>query len=378
MDSNTVYLASCQTYQFDALKHAVDTMFQSLSLDHLICKGANVVIKPNLVMKSKPEAAIITHPLLVAAVGRKVQELGGIVTIAESAGGLYNSSALRSSYAGCGYEAMAKEYGFTLNYDCGSASVEAPHGERSKSFTVINPLLQADVIIDIAKLKSHCLTGMSAAVKNMFGAVPGLMKPEMHCRFPDKKDFGIMLVDLCETVRPHLSIVDGITAMEGNGPSGGQPRQVGALIAGVNPYCVDLVCAELIHMQAQEIPMMQAAIERNLCPDSVEQVTILGEPLESLIVTDFLQPESKSNDFIARVPKLLRPLASRIATPVPKIRTKDCVGCGKCAESCPQHTIQIQAKKAVIRYNKCIKCFCCHEMCPAKAIDIKQFRLFRL
>lgn len=373
-----VYLAACETYDYAALKAAVDTIFDQLSLDSIIQPGAKVVIKPNLVMKSKPEAAIITHPMLVAAVGSHVKELGAHVKIAESSGGLYNSTALKSIYATCGYDKMAKEYGLELNYDCGYSPVEAPHGLRSKSFTIINPLLEADVIIDIAKLKSHCLTVMSGAVKNMFGSVPGLMKPEFHCRFPDKQDFGMMLVDLCETVRPHIAIVDAVDAMEGNGPSGGQPRHVGALVAGKNPYNVDLVCAKLMHMAPHEIFMLQAAIERQLCPVSAAELHVLGEPVDRFVVEDFLQPESKSNDFIARVPKILRPLADRLATPRPKIRTKDCVGCGKCAESCPQHTIAIENRKAIITYNKCIKCFCCHEMCPAKAIDIKRFTLWNL
>ncbi len=373
-----VYLAPCAAYDYPTVKAAVDTIFDALSLDRLIQPGAKAAIKPNLVMKSKPEAAIITHPILVAAVGARLKALGAQVKIAESSGGLYNTAALKSVYAACGYDKMAREYGLELNYDCGYSAVEAPHGLRCKSFTIIDPLREADVIVDLAKLKSHCLTVMSGAVKNMFGSVPGLMKPEFHCRFPDKKDFGMMLVDLCETVRPRIAIVDAVDAMEGNGPSGGQPRHIGALVAGVNPYNVDLVCARLMHMEPHEIFMLQSAIDRQLCPSSVEELTVLGGPVEQFVAEDFLQPESKSNDFIARVPKPLRPLADKLATPRPKIRTKDCVGCGKCAESCPQHTIAIENRKAVIHYHKCIKCFCCHEMCPAKAIDIKRFTLWNL
>lgn len=373
-----VYLAACEQYDYDKLKAAVDTIFEELELHTLIKPGTKVAIKPNLLMRSKPEAAVATHPLVVAAVGTKVKELGGIVKIAESGGGPYTGMMLKSSYSGCGYEAMAKQYGLELNYDCGYTEVKAPHGLRSKQFHIINPLLEADVIIDVAKLKSHCLTGLSGATKNMFGSVPGLMKPEFHCRFPDKKDFGMMLVDLCETVRPNIVFVDAITAMEGNGPSGGHPRHIGTLLGGTSPYCVDLVCAKLIHMEPREIQMLDSAIERQLCPESIDGLTLLGDPVEQFIPEEFVQPESKSNDFIGRVPKFLRPLADKIATPRPKIRKKDCVGCGKCAESCPQHTIEIRQKKAVITYNKCIKCFCCHEMCPARAIDIQRLTLFNL
>jgi uncharacterized protein (DUF362 family)/Pyruvate/2-oxoacid:ferredoxin oxidoreductase delta subunit len=376
--NSPVYLAGCDTYAAAEVQSSVNQIFESLSLDKLIQPNMQVVIKPNLVMKSKPEAAIITHPQIVRAVGEWVRDLGANVTIAESSGGPYLATALKSIYNTCGYTAMAAESGLTLNYDCGYGTIESPDGLRCKSFSIIDPIRSADLIIDIAKLKSHCLTVMSGAVKNMFGTVPGLMKPEFHCRFPDKRDFGMMLVDLCQTVRPHIVLVDAIDAMEGNGPSGGQPRHVGALIGGTNPYNVDLVGARLMHMKPEEIYMMSSAIERGLCPSDVEGLTILGEPLSHFVVEDFLQPESKSNDFIDRVPKILRPLADKIATPRPKIRTKDCVGCGKCAESCPQHTIAIRNKKAVISYGSCIKCFCCHEMCPAKAIDIQRLGLFSL
>lgn len=376
--NHPVYVAGCPDYEKDHVKAAVERIFTELQLDDLIHPNMNVVIKPNLVMKSKPEAAIITHPAIVAAVGKRVKALGANVTIAESAGGLYNTPALKSTYSGCGYEAMAERTGLRLNMDCSYGNMECPEGLRCKSFPVIDPIRNCDLLINIAKLKSHCLTGMSGGVKNLFGSVPGLQKPEFHCRFPDKKDFGMMLTDLCETVKPSITIVDAVVAMEGNGPSGGRPRQVGVLLGGRNPYSVDLIGARLMAMEPSDIFMLQSAMERGLCPHSAEEVIHLGDNYKQFIVQDFLQPESKSNDFIDRVPKPLRPLAEKLATPKPKIRAADCVGCGKCAESCPQHTITIINRKAVISYVKCIKCFCCHEMCPAKAIDIKRFSLFRL
>ena len=177
---------------------------------------------------------------------------------------------------------------------------------------------------------------------------------------------------------PQISLVDGIMAMEGNGPSGGNSRFVGAVIAGKNPFAVDVVCARLMAMEPADIFMLRSGMERGICPKTIEEIDLLGELLDSLIVPDFLPPESKSGDFITRLPKFLRPLASKIATPIPKIRERDCIGCGKCAESCPQHTIAILQRKAKITYRECIRCYCCHEMCPAKAIDIKRFPLFNM
>lgn len=373
-----VYLAPCTEYQYEPLKQAVDDIFNHLQLNRFPFQNANVVIKPNLLMKCNPHTAIITHPLLVAAVGTKVQELGGKVTIAESSGGRYTPSTVKNIYQACGYANMAQQYDFLLNTDCSYRSLKTPTAVRCKEFQVISPILDADIIIDIGKLKTHCMTGMSGAVKNMFGVVPGLMKPELHCRFPDTKEFSEMLVDLCEAVRPHIAIMDAVMGMEGNGPSGGKPRFIGTIVGGSNPYAVDMVCASMILLKPSDIFMLASAMERGLCPKTVEEIEILGLPLSDTVISDFLPPQSKSSDFIQYLPSFLRPLAAKIATPVPKIRTGKCIGCGKCAESCPQHTIEIKHKKAYIIYDNCIRCYCCHEMCPEHIIDIKRLALFNL
>ena len=368
-----VYLAPCTEYQYEPLKQAVDDIFDHLALNRFLFQGANVVIKPNLLMKCNPDTAIITHPLLVAAVGTKVKELGGKVTIAESSGGRYTPSTVKNIYQACGYTNMAQQYGFLLNTDCSYRSLKAPNAIRCKEFQVISPILDADIIIDIGKLKTHCMTGMSGAVKNMFGVVPGLMKPELHCRFPDKKEFSEMLVDLCEAVRPHIAIMDAVMGMEGNGPSGGKPRFIGTLI-GVSGFIGQIIFT----ITFTSTKMLASAMERGLCPKTVEEIEILGLPLSDTVISDFLPPQSKSSDFIQYLPSFLRPLAAKIATPVPKIRTGKCIGCGKCAESCPQHTIEIKHKKAYIIYDNCIRCYCCHEMCPEHIIDIKRLALFNL
>ena len=136
------------------------------------------------------------------------------------------------------------------------------------------------------------------------------------------------------------------------------------------------VAARLGMDPASVFPLL-SAMERDLCPRSHSDLVWLQEPASRFAVPDYLQPESKPADFIARLPHFLQPLASRLTTPVPKIRTAECVGCGKCAESCPQHTISIRNRKAVIDYSKCIRCYCCHEMCPQHVIDIRRFSLFR-
>lgn len=123
--------------------------------------------------------------------------------------------------------------------------------------------------------------------------------------------------------------------------------------------------------------MLKSAMQRGLCPESVGEIDILDEEISKFKVPDFLQPESKTSNFINRLPKFLRPAATKITTPYPKIRESDCIGCGRCAQSCPQHTIKIVDRRAKIDYQSCIRCYCCHEMCPERAVDIKRFSLFK-
>ncbi len=373
---DNVHLSSVKNYDFTTLYSAIKEQFSALCPQ--IKEGMTVVIKPNLVIRAKADSAIITHPNLVAAVGVIVKEMGANVLIAESSGGLFTPAVVRGNFKACGYDDIAQQYGFTLYTECKHESVDLKNGVICRKINVIEPYINADFIINIAKLKSHCMTTYSGAIKNLFGVVPGLMKPELHSRYPDKVDFAQMLLDLCEYVKPNLSIIDAVEAMEGNGPTSGRKRFVGALIASSSPYAADFVGASIANMTTDEINMLRLAVERGLCPKTVSDIEILGDKLNSFIQKDFLKPASKSIDFVDKLPKFIRPIARKVSTPLPKIIKKKCVGCGKCAESCPKKIIDIEHKLAKINYTDCIKCFCCHEMCPYHAIDIKRLSLFNL
>ena len=375
MSGEKVWLSRCGGYRPEELLAQVEEAFAALGVWEEIEPGMQVVLKPNLVISAKPEAAIATHPGLVAAVGRCVQKAGGQVIIAESPGGPYTPAAMKAVFRGCGYTEMAKECGFTLYTDCKSREVSLPGAVRCRQLSVAEPFLTRDYLIDLAKLKTHGMVGFSGAVKNLFGTVPGLQKPELHCRFPEKQAFSEMLVDLCDFLKPDLCFTDGILAMEGDGPTGGQPRRMGVLGASKSPYALDVCMASLIGLEPEGVLMLKEAHRRGLGPISPEECRLVKEGIAPLAQPDFLKAEASSTDFIDRLPKILRPAAKRLATPTPKIRRAECVGCGRCAESCPQHTIQIRDGKAVIDYKKCIRCFCCHEMCPKHVIDIRRWSL---
>lgn len=375
-----VCVSACDQYDIDRLDAIIEEQCRTLGLSDYITEGCSVVIKPNLVIRRKPDEATTTHPEVVAAVIRAVKRRGAkSVTVAESSGGLYNKAAMTAIYQTCGITEICEREGAELNTsDFTSIPLTHPDAVLCHQFGVITPIVNADVLINIAKLKTHCMTGLSGAVKNLFGSMPGLSKPEMHCQYPDKSDFQQMLVDLCTLVRPQISFIDAIECMEGDGPSGGSPRFMGAVIGGRNPFAMDVVACSLINMNPDKVFMLRHGVERGFCPAGIDEVELIGS-LDGLIVSDFVHPRSKDTDFLDFLPKFLRPAGRKIEgllSPRPVIRFKSCVGCGKCAESCPQHTITIANKKAEIDYSKCIKCYCCHEMCPVKAIDVRRKFIF--
>lgn len=372
---------SCQrvdSYNPAAVLHAVETQFEQLSLASLLKPGMRVAIKPNLLMKRSPEEFTTTHPAVVGAIIDCLKRLGITdIVIADSPGGPYSKPLLNSIYQTCGYTELAQKHGVRLNDQTGYSEVRREENHLCKSFYLIDPVVQADFVIDVCKLKTHGMVGLSGAVKNLFGCIPGLMKPELHFRFPEERHFCEMLVDLCETVRPSVVFVDAIDAMEGDGPSSGSLRHTGMLLAGTNPYDIDLLLCKIIGMDPQSILTVSVSLRRGLVSAySADDLVVLGDPVA--LVSDFIKPLSHGVDFSNSMPKWVpRGLVKRFA-PHPKVVRKGCVGCGKCAQNCPAHTIEIISGKAHIDYSRCIKCYCCHEMCPVRTIIIKRSRFYRI
>lgn len=374
-----IAVTACPDYGEQTVIEAVERQFSLLGLDSLIGPGKRVLIKPNLIGKRAPEQAATTHPMVVRGVIRALKKRGAEeIVIADSNGGVYTPSLLRSIYDGTGMTSAAQAEGARLNFDTSFETVSFPQGRRCRQFSIIKPVLEADVIINVAKLKTHAMTALSGACKNLFGCVPGLQKPELHCRFPHRPEFGEMLTDLCALVAPAVSLVDGVIAMEGNGPTGGSPRKVGCLIGGENPHAVDLALCAVTGLDPRSVPTLESALNRGLAPAFLQELELAGDSLHPFLIPGFKKPDSRSVDFLERLPCPLRRPASFLLTPKPVIVKSRCVGCNRCGESCPRHTIQIRNRKAVIDYKSCIKCYCCHEMCPVKAVDIRRFTFFKL
>ena len=364
----TVCFAKCERYDPRAVEQGVERILaQYGGAEAFLKKGRRVVIKPNLLLARDPELATTTHPSVVEAAARAFVRAGAQVTIAESGGGPYNAVTMQRAYAACGMEAAAQASGAVLNRDPSHRTVT--WGERR--FQIITPVAEADVVVSIAKLKTHMLTRYTGAVKNLFGTVAGLSKAEWHARLPGVDDFSEMLVDLCQCVAPDLSIIDGVVGMDGKGPSGGRARQAGVLIGSTDPYAADLAAMWYCGIDPGQAPVHRAAQRRGLAADSGEELELAGDPVQPL-AEPFLPPVAlrRSHSWLNYLPRPLRePLRKRII-PYPEF-TRRCVGCGKCAQGCPQGAITLSEGRARLDRARCIQCYCCHELCPVRAVDIK-------
>ncbi|MEA4900693.1 DUF362 domain-containing protein [Desulfitobacterium sp.] len=341
--------------------------------------GQKVLLKVNLLMKKRPEEAVTTHPSVVEAVVHLVQEAGGIPIIGDSPGGPYTTGALQGIYARSGMKEVADRTGALLNWDVGQTLVSHPEGKIVKSLAVTKSVIDADVVITLSKLKTHGMMTFTGAVKILFGVIPGLLKAEYHLKMPDLKIFAGLLVDIATCIKPALSIMDGIVGMEGDGPSGGKPRSVGALLISQDPFALDVVATSLIGLKPEKVPTIMAAREQGLA-SRLEEVEWIGDPRSLWRIQNFVLPKTSSVNFIDRVPlpKTARGFIMNRVRPRPYFRHELCVGCKDCFNNCPPKALVMnEENRPVVDLDACIRCFCCQELCPHQAVEIKKPRLGR-
>lgn len=375
-----VSIVKCGDYQPSRVYEAVTRSINLLGgMSQFIKPGMKVLLKCNLLMRKKPEEATTTHPEIVAAAARLVREAGAVPTIADSPGGLFTERALRGVYRACGIEEIAARDQIQLNYNVEEAVRPHPQGKIIKSLAVIRAIEEADAVINIAKLKTHGMTLYTGAVKNLFGVIPGTTKAEYHLCMKKLKDFSDVLVDICTYVKPVLSIMDAVVGMEGQGPSAGDPRKIGAVLASGSPFALDVASVSLVDIPPGKVCTIQRAKERGLCSD-LKDIALLGDSLEDLKIHDFKIPSHKHVGFIEQYFSGDSPVARFINAkfgPRPVFDYDGCIGCRDCEKNCPPRAITMVDGKPVADLNECIRCYCCQELCPKKAVHIKRSWLFR-
>lgn len=376
--TDPVSIIALDGYDLDTARTALADLLAPIGGLDFVKAGMRIVIKANLVSAMAPDTAATTHHILLSALTEMLVERGATVVIGDSPGGLYNSAFVGKVYRASGVTAC-EEHGATLNRDFGEAEAVFEEAKVLHTFTYTSYLDNADAIINFCKLKSHGMMSMSCAAKNMFGTIPGIIKPEYHYRFPNYSDFANMLLDIDEYFHPVLSIADAVIGMEGNGPTAGTPRKIGCLIASHSPHALDVVAARIIGLDPMGIPTIAEAVNRGMLPENLDEVNVIGNA-ESFYMKDFeTVTEKRSLEFTGNGKNPIKHLFGKIAGAILKTRPvlkKDlCVGCGVCKNICPAKAIVIKDKKAVIDRSLCIRCFCCQEFCPKSAMKVRRTAL---
>ena len=362
-----VAIVRCAAYgteeAYGSVKRAVDLLG---GLKGFVKPGERILLKPNLLAPKPPEAAVTTHPAVVGALIRLVKEAGATPVVGDSPGlGSARKAAEKSGILG----ACEREGAAFMEFK-EVVLKENTAGHTFKRFEVAREALDVDGIINIPKLKTHAQMLLTMGVKNVFGCVPGKLKPQWHLSAGvDSTYFGAMILDLYLCLNPRLTVMDAVTAMEGNGPGSGTPRDLGLLFASADAIAMDTVAATLLGARLRDIPIHRAASLRGIKETEAKNVDIVGAMPEK--VKDFRFPPIMDTNFTARLPYFIdRPLR-RALTSRPHITHSSCTLCNVCVETCPAEIME-RSDRITIDYDRCIRCWCCQEMCPHGAISSKE------
>ena len=377
-----VSLVRCTDYEIDHMRQALPRLLEPLGGLSWVTPGMKIVIKANLVSGKPPEDAVTTHPALLCVLTEMLKARGASsVVIGDSPGGVYNAAYLNRIYQKCGITA-AEQYGAVLNQNFGITEVHFPEAAVAHEFKYTAYLDDADAVINCCKLKTHGMMGMTCAVKNMYGMVPGSVKSEYHYRYSDPMDFARMIVDLNRAKPARLHIVDAVVGMEGNGPTAGTPREIGCLLAGYDPYRLDMICAGIIGLPPACIPTVAAAQELGLCPIQPDDIAT-SEPWQSFIVPDFenirnAEALAQQDGNVALWGRMKDRLMKVFMRSRPAVQKDECIGCAECGRICPAKVITMVNGKPRIDRKKCIRCFCCQEFCPVGAMKVHRTPIAKL
>lgn len=373
-----VVLLPCGEYKeekiYTLLKQGLDFLG---GLETLIPKGAKILLKPNLLKKAEVEKAVITHPVVVGAFARILRENGyEHIVLADSCGHGTTQAVIR----GTGMDTYLEKYHIpAIDYSEGVKTVY-PQGIQAKEFILPKELLEQDCVISLSKMKTHALERITGAVKNSYGFVYGFHKAKGHTQYPSADSFARMLIDLNKCVSPKLYVMDGIVAMEGNGPGSGDPVPMNVMLMSTDPIALDSVFSRLVYLKPEMVPTNYHGEKMRLGTWKEEEITLLtpeGEISMAEAVKQYGNPAfNVDRTEVRRNIWTKMAGALKIFQKKPYIEAGKCVRCGICVQSCPVPGKAVDFKKGkgkppVYDYRKCIRCFCCQEMCPKKAIKVK-------
>ncbi|HHX75245.1 MAG TPA: DUF362 domain-containing protein [Firmicutes bacterium] len=366
-----VIIKECREYDTEVIKAQINAGMELLGgWGRFVAPGMKVLLKVNLIGPKKPDSAAVTHAGFVRALVQILKNLGCEVWLGDSSGGAIAGIApTAQSFQVSGLAKVAEEEGAVIkNFDReGAVGVKSESGYVEGMY-LAKPMFEADFVINVPKLKTHSATLFTGAVKNLFGCIPGLKKAGYHRLAPDPRDLGTVLYDIHRAVKAGLHIMDGIVAMQGEGPTAGQVYPAGKILISTDPLALDTVAAAMLGMDIAGIPMLLTVKERGLGTADMDKIRIAGDYASPPVLQGFKLPKRYRRTAMgnpAMVVKVIDFLRTR-----PFINTKLCKNCNMCVESCPVEAIDQETK--IINYKVCIECMCCHELCLHKAVGLRQ------
>lgn len=375
-----VSLIKCESYDQEIIDNSLEKLFASLGgVEKFIKADQKVLLKINLLSGKEPEKAVTTHPSLIRGMIKLIKKQKAIPIVGDSPAseGNNNYEKYLKICKITGVKDAVEETGAKLvHFNASREDIFNPKALAFKRFTVTGELSKMDVLINMPKFKTHGLTMLTGAVKNMFGCVSGMLKGQLHMRAPHRPQFSQMVVDLYSSIKPNLTIMDAVLGMDGNGPGSGNPKPIGALLAGEDGVAVDSVACQICNIDPYSLFTCRLGEEQNMGIADPENIEILGERIESFKVENF---DFKIND--ASEKGLLNFIIKTLRTPTtakPVIDQVKCSKCKECIEQCQSKAMTFNVNKVLIDYNTCIRCYCCQEICPEGAITLKKGFLYRL
>lgn len=370
MKRSIVAIAKCENYDPKNINIALDDIFNNLgSLKNIVGDAKNILIKVSCLKADLPETAINTHPEILRSTIRHLKMVTKAeISVGDSCIGTEN---IHDVYKKTGMEKVCFEENVKL--------VAFEKATLVNNFPIADAVLQADAVISLPKVKTHCLTNLTCAIKTMFGIVPGLAKINIHKDYPDIQEFSGVLCEIFNAKKPILTIADGILSMEGTGPVNGGLRDTKFITASVDSVANDAVVAEIIGLSPELVPTTVYANKNGFGVGDLKYIETRGATITEVSPKRFKLPPHK---IIHNIPAVIFKFSNMFIggnLPAPSDR---CNLCQRCVKNCPKgaiskHTVNGR-EKLIFDKSKCILCLCCIEMCPKNALFIKQSFLLKI
>lgn len=369
MYKSIVSICRASDYTPENIKNAVSECLQALGgIEKFVSPGQKVLLKPNLLGTFAPEKAVTTHPEVVKAVAQIVIAAGAECFIGDSQG----MGTFKSVCQITGMNEAAEASGAKLRQLDNPGEFIQTDNKVGKKLPLSSFLNEIDIIITLPKLKTHGQMGFTGALKNQYGLLPGSLKAEYHYRMKTREWLAEFVVDINRAAPMKLAIMDAVVGMEGAGPSGGDPRKIGCVMASADLTAIDSVACRMVGIVPEHNPIISASAKRGYGVVDSDQIETVGVDPAELAISDYKIIKETIN--ILRILPLPGPAIEWLRQhwkAYPEIEPDKCIKCMNCRNGCPVKPPAIDPDQSwKVDKSACIKCYCCHEFCPVKAIKL--------